>query len=101
MPRGERLMQRFRGAYVALFVLGLLLASVRLAAGAGEQVRAELNGWGAVPWSMTTSLGNTFVFLTGQINDPSDASSEFKFFSGADAWFGNGAFVNIGQIFGG
>ncbi len=49
MPRGERLMQRFRGAYVALFVLGLLLASARLAAGAGEQVRAELNGWGAVP----------------------------------------------------
>jgi hypothetical protein len=101
MPRGERLMQRFRGAYVALFVFGLLLASVRLAAGAGEQVRAELNNWGAVPWSMTTSLGNTFVFLTGQVNDPSDASSEFKFFSGADAWFGNGAFVNIGQIFGG
>lgn len=99
MPRRIGLMQRFRGAFVALFVLGLLVTSVRLAAGTGEQVRAELNGWGAVPWLMTPSLGSTFVFLSGQVNDPSDASSDFKFFRDASVWFGNGAFVNIGQIF--
>lgn len=101
MPRREGLMQRLRGAFVAVFVLGLLLTSVRLAAGAGEQVRGELNGWGATSWPMTNSLGGTFVFLTGQINDPSDPASEFKFFKDTNAWFGNGAFVNIGQIFGG
>ena len=101
MPRREGLMQRFRGAFVAVFVLGLLLTSVRLAAGTGEQVKAELNGWGALPWPMTNSLGGTFAFLTGQINDPSDPTSEFKFFKDSNAWYGNGASVNFGQIFGG
>lgn len=102
MQRRERLTtQRLRGAFVVLFVLGLLLVSVRLAAGTGEQVRGELNGWGATPWPMSASLGGTFVFLTGQVNDPSDPSSEFKFFKDSSAWYGNGAFVNFGQIFGG
>ena len=101
MPHKEALLQRLRGAFVVVFALGLLLVSVRLAAATGEQVRGELNGWGAPTWPMSGSLGGTFIYLTGQLTAPSDPISEFKFFKDAGAWFGNGAPVNIGQIFSG
>ncbi|HNS04320.1 MAG TPA: hypothetical protein PKM78_18280, partial [Anaerolineae bacterium] len=44
----------------------------------GEAVRGELNSWST--WSMSGSLGGTFIHVTGQISAASDATSEFKFF---------------------
>lgn len=67
---------------------------------ANEQVRGELNGWGATTWSMGNSLGGTFIHTTGQISDSSDPFSEFKFFKDSNQWFSNGSTVTFAQIFG-
>ncbi len=63
---------------------------------AGRQVRGELNAWGG--WPMAESLGGTFSYITEPISAASDAASEFKFFRGPDAWYGNGAALRFGQI---
>ena len=67
----------------------------------GEQVRGELNGWGLTTWSMTGSLGGTFIHTTGLITDANDSSSEFKFFKDSNQWYSNGGAVSFGSIFGG
>ena len=64
---------------------------------AGEQVKGELNAWGA--WPMAESLGGTFGYTTEPISAASDSASEFKFFKGQDQWYGNGMALAFGQVY--
>ncbi len=64
---------------------------------AGEQVRGELNDWGA--WPMADSLGGTFSYTTEPISAASDSTSDFKFYKGQDQWFGNGASLAFGRVY--
>ncbi|MEA3309861.1 MAG: alpha-1,6-glucosidase domain-containing protein, partial [Chloroflexota bacterium] len=64
---------------------------------AGEAVRGELNSWGT--WGMSSSLGGTFLYETGQMNAADDASSEFKFFKDSSEWYGGDGTITFAQIF--
>jgi pullulanase-type alpha-1,6-glucosidase len=105
MPTIHRRALWRRTLFAALVVLLILVSlpglSERIASAAGEEVRGELNGWGATPWLMSNSLGGTFIYSTGQVTTASDSFSEFKFFKSSNLWYGNGQFVTFGQIFGG
>ncbi|MEF3273476.1 MAG: hypothetical protein K6356_03615 [Chloroflexus sp.] len=69
---------------------------------AGEAVLGELNGW-STSWSMSASLGGSFIYVSGQITTSNDTESEFKFYKsdGGGQWFGKDApnHVTFGQIF--
>ena len=39
----------------------------------GEQVKGELNAWGT--WAMSSSLGGTFIYNTGQVTAGNDSFS--------------------------
>lgn len=84
-----------------LFVPSALLFTLllfRLAFATGEQVKGELNGWGS--WSMSSSLGGTFIHTTSQVTAASDTVSEFKFFKDSNQWYSNGSTLAFGSIFG-
>ncbi|WP_333691963.1 pullulanase-type alpha-1,6-glucosidase, partial [Chloroflexus sp.] len=89
--------------FASLITLGLIALLLPLPAlAAGEAVRGELNGW-TTAWGMSSSLGGTFVYISGQIVAPDDTESEFKFFKsdGGGQWYGKDApnAVTFGQIF--
>ncbi|MCW1967423.1 MAG: pullulanase-type alpha-1,6-glucosidase, partial [Anaerolineae bacterium] len=73
------------------------MSSVRVANAAGEEVRGELAGWGP-GWSMSSSLGGTYVYSSGQVSVASDSVSEFKFYKNSSQWYGGGS-VNFAQIY--
>ena len=75
------------------------MASTLAAPDTGEAVRGDLNGWGQ--WTMSSSLGGTFVYLTGQQTAASASSSGFKLFKDSNQWYSNGNSVAFGAIFGG
>ena len=75
-----------------------LAAAGRIAFASGEAVRGELNGWGS--WGMSSSLGGTFIYVSGQQTAASDAASEFKFFKDSNQWYGNGSTITFAQIYG-
>ncbi len=85
-----------------VLVLALLISAIfipRAAYASGEAVRGELNGWGT--WSMSSSLGGTFIHTTGNITAPDDPSSEFKFYKDSNQWYSNGSAITFAQIFSG
>ena len=84
----------------ALFPVGQAQAQpAGLVPVSGEQVKGELNGWGT--WAMSSSLGATFIYDTGQVAAVSDTISEFKFFKDSNQWYSNGGGITFGVIFGG
>ncbi len=85
---------------VLLLVLTLLALFFQPVFAADEQFRGELNTWGATPWSMTASLGSTFVYVTNQVTETSAPTSEFKFYNDT-GWYSNDTSLTFGQIFGG
>lgn len=78
----------------ALMTSGLM-SSTHIVNAAGEEVRGELAGWGP-GGSMSSSLGGTYVYSSGQVSAASDSVSEFKFYNGS--WYGGGS-VNFAQIY--
>jgi len=95
--RGERWLQI---ALVLVLVAGLLPAALgapKPVSASGEQVKGELNGWGT--WSMTGSLGGTFIHTTGQVTAADDSASMFKFFKDSNLWYGNGSALTFAQIY--
>ncbi len=80
-----------------LLLLVAILWLARPAFAAGEAVRGELNSWGT--WAMSSSLGGTFIHVTGQITAVDDPVSEFKFFKDTNQWYGNGSTINFAQIY--
>ncbi|MBX2997357.1 MAG: pullulanase-type alpha-1,6-glucosidase [Caldilineaceae bacterium] len=88
-----------------LIVLILLISAIALSfrpvQAAGEAVRGALNSWGATPWTMSASLGSTFVYVSSQITEANDSSSEFKFYKDSDQWFGKDSpnTIAFGTIF--
>ena len=83
---------------VCLIAAVTLAAAGRIAFASGEAVRGELNGWGS--WGMSSSLGGTFIYVSGQQTAASDAASEFKFFKDSNQWYGNGSTITFAQIYG-
>lgn len=77
----------------------LLGAMVQPAAASNEQVRGELNVWGATTWAMSGSLGGTFIYSSGQVADADDSASMFKFFKDSNQWYGNGSSLAFGTIY--
>ncbi len=88
-------------------VLMAILAAALVLAGGGrfadaaplssETVKGDLNAWGT--WSMTDSLGGTFVYESGQIIAASSATSGFKFFKDSNQWFSNQSTISFAAIF--
>ena len=99
---------RLHSSIAALIAFALLFSVVApwRSAGAapaaplsGEQVRGELNGWGASVWSMSSSLGGTFIYSSAQATAANDTASEFKLFKDTNAWYGNGTALTFAQIY--
>ena len=93
-----------RGVLLGLLISALVMAACLPQAGqaralaplSGEEVRGELDNWGSAPaWSMSASLGGTFVHVTGQVTNASDSVSEFKFFKDSNQWYGNGSSSHV------
>jgi len=85
-----------------LIVAGLLrLLIPPPALAAGEEVRSNLNGWGTTPWSMSASLGGTFIYVSGQITNPDNPSTQFKFYKNSNLWYGkfDPTPISFGSIF--
>lgn len=92
---------KYRLLHLSLIVMLVMssLLTVHPIAATNEAVRGELNSWGT--WSMTASLGGTFIHTTGQITASSDSVSEFKFFKDTNQWYSNGQAVSFATIFSG
>ncbi len=90
--------KQLKSFFVTLVASSLLLLIVPTVYASSEQVRGELNNWGATAWNMSSTLGGTFIYTSGQINDASNPSSAFKFFKDSNQWYGNGASANFGDI---
>ncbi len=92
----------FRLLIALLIVAGLLrLLIPPPALAAGEEVRSNLNGWGTTPWSMSASLGGTFIYVSGQITNPDNPSTQFKFYKNSNLWYGkfDPTPISFGSIF--
>lgn len=83
-----------------LWLLMVMLALAALALpvrAAGEEVRGTLDNWGSAPvWSMSTSLGGSFLYVSDAIG--ACGSEQFKFFrsDSSGQWFSNGGAVTFG-----
>ncbi len=79
---------------VMVMLVAALAAPVRAA---GEEVRGTLDNWGSAPvWSMSTSLGGSFLYVSDAI--PACGAEQFKFFRSdfGGQWFSNGGAVTFG-----
>jgi len=85
-----------------LIVAGLLrLLIPPPALAAGEEVRSDLNGWGTTSWSMSASLGGTFIYVSGQITNSDNPNTQFKFYKNSNLWYGkfDTTPISFGSIF--
>ena len=89
-------LHRLRTPLLLVTVVVFVLTSFRLAAATGEQFRGDLFGWGP-GIAMASSLGGTYIAVSGKITDASTPTTRFKFFKATNQWFSTNGAVRFGQ----